>query len=202
MIGNDMEPGEVLEAIAAEIRICRCCPLWKGACQAVPGEGDPEARMVFVGEAPGGIEDLTGRPFVGRSGTLLDTLFSGTGIERKALFIGNLVKHRPPENRAPAKEEIRACTPYLKRQIDAINPSVIITLGRLPAVFFLSLVPVRVTRLGDVRGKPHPLEWEGHTIRVIPTYHPASALRNPLHRVCMEEDFRTALRILNSTGSS
>jgi len=197
-----MKPGKVLDAIAGEIRICRQCPLWEGACRAVPGEGDPGTKVVFVGEAPGRIEDLTGRPFVGRSGTLLDALFSKTGIERRSVFIGNLVKHRPPGNRVPRQEEVRACTPFLSRQIDAIQPSIIVTLGRVPAVFFLSLIPVVFTRLGDVRGRLYPLEWEGRTIRVLPTYHPASALRNPHHLMLMDEDFSTMVRALNSPDFS
>jgi uracil-DNA glycosylase len=197
-----MKPGKILDAIAGDIRICRQCPLWEGACRAVPGEGNPEAEVVFVGEAPGRIEDLSGRPFVGKSGTLLDTLFYGTGIERQSVFIGNLVKHRPPGNRAPSQEEIRACTPFLKRQIDAIQPSVIVTLGRVPAAFLLSLIPVVFTSLSDVRGRSYPLEWESRTIRVIPTYHPASALRNPHHLKLMEEDFRMIERAINSPDFS
>lgn len=195
-------PGEELDLIAREIRVCRRCPLWEGACRAVPGEGDPGARIMLVGEAPGRKEDLKGRPFVGKSGTLLDTMFHNTGIARQSIFIGNLVKHRPPQNRAPTPGEIRACTPFLKRQIDTIRPALIITLGRLPATFFLSLVPVAFTRLGDIRGRPYTLDRDGYLITVIPTYHPAYASRNPRYRALLEKDFSSALHLLHSGGAS
>src|SRR5207247_11321027 len=116
--------------IAAEVRACKLCKLPIGAIKAVPGEGPANAQIMFIGEAPGFNEDRQGRPFVGAAGKFLDELLALAGLRRSDVFIGNVVKHRPPNNRDPEPDEIAACAGYLERQIAAINPRVIVTLGR------------------------------------------------------------------------
>src|SRR5579859_2436092 len=119
-----------LAQVAAEVRICTKCDLHLNTKNGVPGEGDPHAQVMFIGEAPGYHEDRQGRPFVGPAGAFLNELLAGVGLDRSTVFITNVVKHRPPENRDPLPEEIAACSDYLDRQIAAINPPVIVTLGR------------------------------------------------------------------------
>src|SRR3990172_13105125 len=125
-----MDKAVVLNPISEKIANCRRCNLWKEATHSVPGEGNPSSKVVFIGEGPGYNEDKLGRPFVGRAGVLLDRLLSRNEIRREEVFITNVVKHRPPENRAPMKDEVRACLPFLIQQIKVINPKVIVPLGR------------------------------------------------------------------------
>src|SRR5512146_2105879 len=125
-----MTTEEVLEQVAAEVRVCTKCDLYKGTKHGVPGEGHPHAEVMFIGEAPGGREDALGRPFVGPAGQFLNELLAAAGLDRSTAVITNVVKHRPPDNRDPLPEEIKACSGYLDRQIAAINPKVIVTLGR------------------------------------------------------------------------
>jgi len=190
---------EALATLVTEIRACRRCPLWEEACQAVPGEGDPDAKIFFVGEAPGKQEDLTGRPFVGRSGRLVDMLLTGIGLARDEVFIGNLVKHRPPGNRCPKPGEIHACTPFLDRQIGVVEPTIIVTLGRVPANYLFSWFGMKFEKLGDIRGRAYSVERDDRMMTVLPMYHPASALRNPLHRAVMEQDFDTLGRLIDES---
>ena len=150
---------------------CRRCPLWENRKNLVFGEGDAEANLVFVGEAPGANEDRTGRPFVGRAGKLLDKMIEAMGLEREETYICNVLKSRPPSNRDPRPEEISACIPFLQKQLEIIEPEVIVTLGR-PATQTLleSDQP-----LGALRGR-----WQDYQgIAVMPTYHPAYLLRSP-----------------------
>ena len=153
-----------------EVTGCTKCPLHEGRTRTVFGEGDPEARLMFIGEGPGENEDLSGRPFVGRAGGLLDKMIVGMGLKREQVYIANVVKCRPPNNRVPTAVEVATCTPYLHQQIDWIRPKVIVTLG-LPATRHLlkSNSP-----MGKLRGQWH--EWRG--IKVMPTYHPAYLLRS------------------------
>jgi len=196
--GNDV----AIEKLAAVIDECRKCPLWEGTHHAVPGEGNPRADLMLIGEAPGKQEDLTGRPFVGRAGKLLDGLLAGIGLTRDAVFIANIVKHRPPGNRDPRDEEIRACTPYLEEQIRIIAPKVIVMLGRHSSRYILSFLPVEFDRITEIRGTVYPGLLFDHQVRLIPTLHPAAALYNPAYRDALEEDFRTIGRELAETGGS
>src|SRR6266513_5599101 len=125
-----MSTEEILEKVAAEVSICTKCDLSKGRTKAVPGEGNPHARILFIGEGPGQQEDRQGRPFVGPAGQFLDELLASIELRRSDVFITNVVKCRPPNNRDPLPEEIAACDNYLDRQIAALNPQVIVTLGR------------------------------------------------------------------------
>ncbi|MDW8269153.1 MAG: uracil-DNA glycosylase, partial [Anaerolineae bacterium] len=139
-------PGLALETLAAEVRRCQRCPLGRLRTQAVPGEGPADAEILFIGEAPGYHEDRQGRPFVGPSGQLLADLLRSIGLTREEVFIANVIKCRPPANRDPLPDEIEACRPYLDRQIELIDPYLIITLGRFSMARFFP-PPARITRV-------------------------------------------------------
>jgi DNA polymerase len=165
-----------LERIAAEIRACRRCEIGSTRTQAVPGEGNPHARLVFVGEAPGADEDQQGRPFVGRAGKLLTDIINAMGLRRQDVFITNVIKSRPPENRDPKIEEILNCRPFLKRQLELIRPQVIVALGAHAARTLLdSDLPI-----GQLRGRFHEYRFSENAppAKLMPTYHPAYLLRN------------------------
>ena len=178
-----------LEEIASEVRACKKCHLWESRTNAVPGEGNPKTRILFVGEGPGATEDETGRPFVGRAGQLLtDIIEKGMGIPRSEVYITNIVKCRPPENREPAPDEVRACMPYLRRQIEILSPELIMPLGR-PAAAALLETQEAMSRL---RGRVHRKEGR----RFLPTFHPAYLLRNPPEKKKTWEDVQLAMREL------
>lgn len=165
-----------MERIAAQVRACRRCPLGGLRTNAVPGEGNVQARIAFVGEAPGADEDAQGRPFVGRAGKLLDKIIAAMGLKREEVFIGNILKCRPPENRDPRPEEIVKCLPYLQEQLEIIKPEVIVALGAHAARTLLDTTK----SIGQLRGKFHDY-YPGALampIKLMATYHPAYLLRN------------------------
>lgn len=179
--GLRMNAAEELEQVATEVRGCTLCKLYKTANKGVPGEGPPTAKIMFIGEAPGFNEDRQGRPFVGAAGQFLEELLALAGLRREDVFITNVVKHRPPNNRDPEPDEISACALYLERQIAAINPRVIVTLGRFSmAKWFPN---ERITR---IHGQP---KWVGARL-IVPMMHPAAALHQPQNRTLIEDDFR------------
>jgi len=162
--------------IADEVLACRKCELGSQRTNAVPGEGNPNARLVFVGEAPGADEDAQGKPFVGRAGKKLDDVIAACGLERSDVFICNILKCRPPENRDPRPEEIVSCLPYLQRQIEVINPEVIVALGAHAAKTLLNTTK----SIGELRGQFQEY-YAGigrPPIKLMPTYHTAYLLRN------------------------
>ncbi len=173
-----LPPQELVEAagsladLEACIQGCLACPLGAGRMKFVFGEGDPKARILFVGEGPGRDEDLQGRPFVGKAGELLDRMLGAMGFERNQVYICNVVKCRPPDNRTPTPAEAQRCLPYLRRQIELVRPAVIVTLGATPLRELLG-VTTGITR---VRGQWHTLDMLGG-IPVMPTFHPAYVLR-------------------------
>ena len=176
-----------LELLAAEIRACTRCPLYKGARQAVPGEGSAEAGILFLGEAPGYNEDVQGRPFVGAAGQLLDQLLAGIGLDRSKVFITNVVRHRPPENRDPLPDEIEACDAWFRAHVEALRPKVVVTLGRFAMYKFLpgesiTRIHGRARRIADVT--------------VFPMFHPAAALHQPSLRAELEKDFQTLAQMI------
>lgn len=177
---------ESLRAIAAEIGACTACPLHRSARQAVPGEGSGESGIFFLGEAPGYNEDVQGRPFVGAAGQLLDELLAGIGLDRSKVFITNVVRHRPPENRDPLPDEVAACDVWLRRHLDALRPRVIVTLGRHAMYKFYP-----AESISRIHGRPRT--HEGLTI--FPIYHPAAALHQPALRSALVADF-AALALL------
>jgi len=165
-----------LEKLADEVHRCRKCELGSLRTNAVPGEGNPNARIMFIGEAPGADEDAQGRPFVGRAGKLLDKVIAAMGLKRSDVFIGNILKCRPPENRDPRPEEIISCLPYLQRQIELINPEVIVALGAHAARTLLNTNKP----IGQLRGQFHEY-YAGlgrAPIKLMATYHTAYLLRN------------------------
>ena len=180
---EQQKPREVsLEEIRAVLGDCRLCELCQTRTHIVFGVGNPHARVMFVGEAPGRNEDLQGEPFVGRAGENLNAILSLAGLTRDEIYIANVLKCRPPGNRDPKPDEVLACSPFLREQIRSIWPDVIVTLGN-PATHFVLKTETGITRL---RGRFHQT---GH-FTVMPTFHPAAALRNPAWQELLEEDFR------------
>lgn len=179
-----------LKAVAKAVDGCTRCPLYKTAKNGVPGEGDPKARLVCVGEAPGANEDSSGRPFVGQAGQLLTKILEAVKLTREEVFITNVIKHRPPGNRNPMPDEIAACSPYLVRQLELIKPKVIIAFGAFAAQTLLETK----TPIGKLRGLVH----QYHGIPLVVTYHPAALLRNPAWKRPTWEDVKLARRVLDS----
>lgn len=171
--------------VAEEVNKCRKCGLWQGANKAVPGEGNPNAQVLFIGEAPGFNEDQRGIPFCGAAGKLLDKLLLLAEISRQETFITNVLKHRPPGNRDPSLEEIEACRSFLDRQIEIIEPKIIVTLGRFSMAKFLP-----EARISQVHGQPRFVKFGDEEVIVIPMYHPAAALRNGKIMAEEEKDFK------------
>lgn len=192
-----MKKEEEIAKIKEDVEACRECGLWKTRNKPVPGEGSLEPKVMFVGEAPGGEEDKNGLPFVGRAGKLLDELLGIAGIQRSEVFIGNVIKCRPPGNRDPQPEEIRACTPFLDRQLDVMRPGVIAPLGNFATSYIMEKYGLRPERVGKVHGEVFPVSNLMIKTKIVPLYHPAAALRNPNLKAIMIEDFRTLSKIVN-----
>lgn len=179
----------LLDGVASEIVVCTLCPLSKSRKNAVPGEGNPRARIMLVGEAPGSSEDLQGRPFVGAAGKFLETLLSKVGLSREDVFISNIVKCRPPGNRAPRPDEIQTCTPYLERQIKFIKPDFLVTLGSCATAYVLSGAHLPFTGITATRGKILETALHGMRMTIFPTFHPAAALYSPKYKEQITGDF-------------
>ncbi len=173
---TEAERRAALEAIAAEVRDCTRCRLHEGRTMAVPGEGHPSTEVVLVGEGPGMNEDRQGRPFVGRAGDLLVQLLASIGWRREDVFITNIVKCRPPENRDPEPDEVAACAPYLRRQLEALDPALVVTLGRHSMGRFMP-----GTTISRAHGSVAPADpgTGARDALVFAMYHPAAALRTP-----------------------
>jgi uracil-DNA glycosylase family 4 len=181
-----------MEGIADEVRVCAECPLWKDRRNAVPGDGSLDASVVFIGEAPGYWEDIKSLPFVGAAGKVLNELLEKIGLSRESVFITNVVKCRPPENRDPRPLEVTTCTSlYLNRQISLIQPKVIVTLGRHSTGFILSKAGFdNVESITRFRGKVYNVRFLELSLAIVPMYHPASVLHNPRYRDELESDFQ------------
>lgn len=177
-----MNPEEILREISAQVSVCQACALHFSRKNAVPGEGNPRAEIMFIGEAPGFHENEQGRPFVGQAGKFLDELLAEAGYKREEVFIANVVKCRPPGNRDPLPEELAACSRYLDRQIESINPSVIVTLGRISMGKFLPNA-----RISEMHGKSI---WVNDRL-IVPMYHPAAALHQPALKNVVIADFKS-----------
>lgn len=181
--------GKSLEEIRKELGDCTRCRLCEGRKNIVFGVGNPNAELMFIGEGPGADEDAQGEPFVGRAGQLLNKIIEAMGMKRSDIYIGNVVKCRPPENRAPLPDEVATCIPFLHQQIEAIQPKVIVCLG---AVAYKSLMQ---TEQGISRVRGQWLEYKG--IKLMPTYHPAYLLRNPDAKKPVWEDMKKVRDFLN-----
>jgi uracil-DNA glycosylase family 4 len=179
------ERREELVALYREARACTRCPLHASRTQVVFGNGNADADLMFVGEAPGFHEDQQGLPFVGRAGQLLDELLAGIGLTRDDVFVANVLKSRPPGNRDPQPEEIDACKPYLYKQVELIEPKVVCTLGN-----FATKLLTRSSRgIRSVHGRAQIHELGGRRVRIYPICHPAAALRTPAVKAELQEDF-------------
>jgi len=183
-----------LEELRAAIGDCRRCKLCSGRTHLVFGVGNPRAKLMFVGEGPGRDEDLQGEPFVGRAGQLLtDIITKGIGLRREDVYIANVVKCRPPDNRNPEPDEVAACEPFLKKQIELISPEIIVALGKF-AVQTLLQSKMPITKL---RGTWHT--YEG--IKLMPTFHPAYLLRNPADKKLVWEDIKKVIQEMRREDS-
>ena len=176
-----MKPEDVLKEVAEQTAACTRCKLQHSRKNAVPGSGNPQAEIMFIGEGPGFHENEQGLPFVGAAGKFLDELLGEAGLKREDVFITNVVKCRPPGNRDPQVEELDACKYYLERQIAAINPDVVVTLGRFSMGHF-----IQNGKISGIHGRSY---WVNNRM-IVPMYHPAAALHQPSLREVVKQDFR------------
>lgn len=185
---------ERLDALRAEAEGCRLCPLFGTRNRVVFGSGNDDADIMLIGEAPGANEDLGGRPFIGQAGRLLDETLEEVGLLRSDLYIANVLKCRPPENRNPRRAEIDRCRPWLEAQLEAIDPAVVVPMGN----FALNLFTEKTISIGKARGKR--FDREGRTL--LPIYHPAALLYNRSLLPLFREDFRTIIHLLAREGGA
>ncbi len=189
---------EDLQLLREKIQKCRLCRLCEGTTNAVPGEGSPTADIMFIGEAPGAAEDLKGEPFVGAAGKFLSEMLQGIGLKREDVFITNIVKHRPPNNRDPLEDEVETCFPYIDAQIKAIKPQLIVTLGRHAMHRFMPGL-----KISEVHGQAKRVKSIFSEKQVIlPLYHPASALYNPSMRSVLIRDMQKIPILLQKLGKT
>jgi DNA polymerase len=184
--------GDSLPRILSDIGECTRCKLHRGRTKLVFGDGNPKADLVFVGEGPGRDEDAQGLPFVGRAGKLLTQMIEAMGLQRQDVYICNVVKCRPPENRTPEKDEVETCSPFLLRQLDAISPKVIVCLGSVAAQTLLE------TNRGISHFRGQWLEFRGR--KLMATYHPAYLLRNPSAKSEVWKDLQKVMAVLGLQG--
>jgi len=182
---------KVFSTLEQEIKACQACPLFKTRKNAVPGEGDIESDLMFVGEGPGREEDVQGRPFVGRAGQLLTRIIKAMKFERREVYITNVIKCRPPENRNPRITEIEKCQRFLLKQIELISPKVIVTLGNVPTRYFLN----KTAGITSLRGR----FYSYHDIKIMPTFHPSYLVRNEANKELKKmvwEDMKKVMAVL------
>ncbi len=184
-----------LKEIKDKVLACKKCSLYKTRTCPVIGQGNHQAKIIFIGEAPGAQEDRTGRPFCGEAGKILDELLESAGIKREEIYICNILKCRPPGNRNPNKKEIDACVPYLERQIKTIKPNAICTLGNYSTAYILKKYGLG----GEIEGisKIHGKIFSIDNIKIIPFYHPAVAAYNPNMKSILKEDFKLLKKYKN-----
>jgi DNA polymerase len=187
----DSSKQERLQELAARISSCRQCQLAETRTNAVPGDGNPDSRILFVGEAPGYHEDQQGLPFVGQAGKLLEKLLNRIGMNRGDVFIANVLKCRPPDNRDPQAGEIEVCRSFLAEQIDIIEPDLVCTMGN----FSTKLLSNKADGISRVHGQPQPLPGHENT-RLFPVFHPAAALYTPSNLTLLENDFEYLVTLL------
>jgi len=181
-----------LQQLAEKIAVCQKCPLFKNG-RPVAGQGQPSKRLMMIGEAPGYHESVQGHPFVGRAGRLLDDLFTLINLKRDQVFITNILKHRPPNNRDPLPQEVKTCRPFLDQQIKIVNPRLLITLGRFAMEKFIDNA-----KISQIHGQARWVDWFDERLLVLPLYHPAAALRSNFIKDLLEKDFLKINNILDS----
>lgn len=188
-----MNKQTLLDQIRADIVAKNICPdLAQEAKNLVMGDGNPDARIVFIGEAPGKNEDEQGIPFVGAAGKFLNEMLAQAQLDRQDVYITNIVKYRPPNNRDPLPEEKQAFLPYLLQQLEIINPDIVVTLGRHSMEYFLP-----EAKISTVHGQPHRITFGNHSLVIVPLYHPAAALYNGGMRATLLDDFMTLPKIIS-----
>jgi len=182
-----------------EVLKCRKCNLSKTRNNPVFGEGSFDAKVMFIGEAPGKNEDRQGRPFVGKAGIILDELLQTITLERNQVYITNIIKCRPPKNRNPSAKEIKTCTPYLDQQITRIQPLVIATLGNFATTYILEKFGFQKEKIGDIHGKIFYIKKLDFNTMLVPLYHPATAIYNPNKKSVLIEDFKSISKALKKS---
>jgi DNA polymerase len=188
---EEISKEKIFSSLEQEIKECRACPLAKTRKNAVPGEGNIETDLMFVGEGPGRDEDIQGRPFVGRAGQLLTRIIKAMKFERENVYITNVIKCRPPENRNPRTNEIEKCQRFLLKQIELISPKIIVTMGNIPTRYFLN----KTEGITSLRGRFYPY----HDIRIMPTFHPSYLVRNEDNKELKKmvwEDMKKVMAVL------
>jgi len=190
-----MNKREELKSIEEEIKVCRKCSLWKTRNLPVPGEGNPDAEIMLIGLGPGKEEDRQGRPFVGAAGKFLNELLALAGLKREEVFIGNVMKCFLPHNVA-TEEQIKACTPYLDRQIEIIRPKIIITLGNVATSYILQKFGFKPQPISKIHGKVFKVSSLFQQLKIIAMYHPATALYNPRMKEVLREDWKRVKELL------
>lgn len=197
MMSKEVDLNQLHEMIKA----CKKCNLWKLRKNPVLGEGNINAVVVFIGEAPGYNEDLQGRPFVGAAGSLLDELLSSIGLSREEVYVCNILKCRPPNNRDPDPSEVSACTSFLDRQVELIKPRIIITLGRHSMSYILSKANLKFDSITRIHGRVYDATIFNYKVLIVPTFHPAAVLYNIQYKRLLENDFKTLRGILDNIRS-
>jgi len=185
-----------INQIERDVQNCRKCNLWKKRKNPVVGEGFVYAKVMFIGEAPGYNEDLSGRPFVGKAGKIFEELLHYVGFERSNVYVTNILKCRPPKNRNPKRVEISSCTPYLNKQILTIQPKVIVTLGNFATSYIFKKFELKVAEIGKIHGIIYPIKHLAFECNILPLYHPAAVVYNPNLKRILMEDFKSIKKIL------
>jgi len=185
-----MLKNEEMEKLASLVKNCTKCSLHKTRNKPVIGDGSTDADILFIGEAPGRNEDLQGFPFVGKAGKILDDLLESIDLQRKNVYIANILKCRPPDNRNPLKSEIEYCTPYLDKQIDLIKPKIIAPLGNFACSFIFEKFSLKYDKISKVRGQVFDVNTLFGKLKIVPLYHPAVATYNPNTKNILLEDFK------------
>lgn len=185
-----MTKQDEMSEIAKSVEQCKKCDLHKTRNKPVAGEGSLDAKVLFIGEAPGRNEDIQGRPFVGRAGEILDELLASIGIKRSEVFIANLIKCRPPDNRNPLQSEIGLCVKYLDRQIEIIKPKVIVTLGNFASSYIFEKFGLKYDKISKIHGKIFKIDTLFGKLSIIPLYHPAVAVYNLNTKDTLVKDFK------------
>ena len=197
---EELSKDKHMEALTKKVAECTRCPLSKTRKRAVVGEGELNTFIMFIGEAPGYYEDLQGRPFVGAAGKVLDRLLEEIGVKRSSVYITNIVKSRPPNNRAPRREEIEACSPYLDEQLEIIRPKVVVSLGRFSAAYLMEKFGLRPAPISVIHGRPYDASAPHGPVLAFPLYHPAVALyKNGMEKELFE-DARRLRKVLSERG--
>ncbi len=196
---NKLEKEKEMEKIKKEIQLCSKCPLSQSRTNPVVGEGNLSATVMFIGEAPGFNEDQTGHPFCGAAGKVLDELLQSVNLLRKDIYITNILKCRPPQNRDPLPEEIKACAPYLNKQIEIIQPKIICSLGNYATKFILEKYGLKeqIQGISKIHGKIFTINTLWNNLFIVPLYHPAVATYNPLMKKILLQDFQIIKKILS-----